>query len=449
MHSTSDAETPSSDPLASELLSGDRLPEMVVAPPGPRSRQLSQRARRAEAPGINTLYNDHDNIFWQQAKGSNVLDVDGNLYLDFTSGFGVAAIGHRHRAVEAALRHQGERLIHGLGDAMGHAVRVELAERLQAIAPVDDAKVYFAISGADAVEVAIKTMLLATGRRRLLVFSPSYHGLTLGALAASSRPAFRQPFAAHLHRHLHRLPFGCSMQQVDEQLAQGDFAGVLVEPIVGREGVLFPPVGWLRDMADRCRHHRVPLAVDEIFTGFGRTGSLFAVDYDRVRPDLLLCGKALAGGLPIGAVIARRSLLEAWRVPGEALHTATFVANPLACAAALATLDVIERDDLVATSQRLGSIIGRGLEPLKERFPAVIDIRGRGMLWGIELQHPDQASMLTQFLLEQGLIALAGGANGCVLQWVPPLTITSEQLQWALETLPAQLQRISTTGPLC
>ncbi len=438
-----------SEQPSSDLRSGDLLPRILTRPPGPQSRKLSQRARRAEAPGINTLYDDHDNVFWQQAKGCNVLDVDGNRYLDFTSGFGVAAIGHRHPDVESALRRQSERLIHGLGDAMGHSLRIDLAERLQHLVPVDDAQVYFAVSGADAVEVAIKTMLLATGRHRVLVFTPSYHGLTLGALAASSRPTFRQPFDAHLHRHMQRLPYGCSPRDIEKQLQGGDFAGVLLEPIVGREGVIFPPPGWLRSVADLCQRHGTPLAVDEIFTGLGRTGDLFAVDHEGVRPDILLCGKALAGGLPIGAVIAKQSLMKAWRTPGEALHTATFVANPLACATALATLDVISKLDLVETSRRLGVFLAPRIGAWKDQFPCVVDIRGRGLLWAIELQRADQASRLTRQLLECGLMALAGGAEGCVVQWVPPLTITAQQLSWALDTMQTQLQEISNEGSRC
>lgn len=440
----SDFEVPPSD-----LRQGDLLPKILTRPPGRRSKELSRRARRAEAPGINTLYDDHDNIFWQQAKGCNVVDVDGNRYLDFTSGFGVAAIGHRHPDVEKAICRQSEQLIHGLGDAMGHGLRVELAERLQDLTPVDDPQVYFAISGADAVEIAIKTLLLATGRHRLLVFAPSYHGLTLGALSASSRPTFRQPFEAHLHRHAHRLAFGCPLREIEEQLQVGDIAGLLLEPIVGREGVLFPPPGWLRGVADLCQRHGTPLVVDEIFTGWGRTGDLFAVDHEQVRPDILLCGKALAGGLPIGAVIAKRSLLQSWKTPGEALHTATFVANPLSCAGALATLDVISRLDLVHASRSFGESLAPRFEAWKRELSAVVDVRGRGLLWGIEVQRADQASKLMRRLLECGLIALAGGAEGRVLQWVPPLTITTRQLDWALETLHTQLQEISQEGSPC
>ncbi|NJL26365.1 MAG: aminotransferase class III-fold pyridoxal phosphate-dependent enzyme [Thermoanaerobaculia bacterium] len=179
----------------------------------------------------------------------------------------------------------------------------------------------------------------------MLVFEPAYHGMTLGALAASSRSHFREPFVSHLQPFVERLPFACATEEIASLLSREPRIGcVLVEPIVGREGVLVPPDGWLRALAELCSRAGVLLAVDEILTGFGRTGARFAVDHENVRPDLICCGKALAGGLPIAAVAGKREVMAAWKYPGEARHTATFVAHPLACAAALACLDVLESD---------------------------------------------------------------------------------------------------------
>ena len=437
--------TPTLSRQVATLRRGDQLPAMRVPPPGPRSKQLSQRARQAEAPGINTLYKDHDNVFWREAKGGNVLDVDGNRYIDFTAGFGVAAVGHQHPDVLAAVHRQGDRLLHGLGDAMGHPRRVELAEHLQEIAPVDDPKVYFAVSGADAIEVAIKTLLLASDRQRLLVFQPSYHGLTFGALAASSRESFREPFEAHIHANLDRLDFGCDISHIESHLEKGDVAGVLLEPIVGREGVLLPPKGWLRQVADLCKQHNVPLVADEIFTGFGRTGALFAVDHDNVRPDILCCGKALAGGLPIGVVIGRSDLMDAWTTQGEALHTATFVAHPLACAAALASLKVIETTDLVDHARQVGDDIRRRVQDWTTRYPIIQEIRGLGMLWGFQMRDAEIATQLTQQLMASGLLLLAGGEQGNVVQWVPPLNIHNRQLRWAVDAFESHLRNLSGT----
>jgi 4-aminobutyrate aminotransferase-like enzyme len=414
---------------------GELLPAIVTLPPGPRSRALSAALADLEAPGVNTIAGGHPSILWEEARGANVRDVDGNLYVDLTSGFGVAAIGHRHPRVAAAVRAQADRLLHALGDVMAHPLRVELARRLVALAPVDDPQVYFAISGAEAVEIALKTALAATGRPGVLAFVPSYHGLTLGALAVTSREEFRYPFAAHLHGHVRRLSFGGDLAAVEALLATGEVGAAIVEPIVGREGVLIPPVGWLGGLAAACRRQGALLIADEIFTGFGRTGRLFAVEHEGVRPDLLCCGKALGGGLPIAAVVARRELFRCWETPGEARHTATFLANPLACAAALATLDVLAEEELDRRAAHLGEDLGRRLAAWSRRFPAVAAVRGRGLLWGIEMQTAEIARRWMLGAWSRGVLVLAGGPEGRVGQIVPPLTIREEQLAAALEIL--------------
>lgn len=425
---------------------GDELPRIVVPPPGPRSRALSADLRELEAPGVNTLptlpagHPPASSILWEEARGANVRDVDGNLYIDLTAGFGVAAVGHRHPRVVEAVRHQAGELLHALGDVHAHPLRVELARRLVALAPVDDAQVFFAISGAEAVEIALKTALGATGRHGVLAFDPSYHGMTLGALAVTSRPEFRDPFAAHLHQHVRHLPFGGDLGAVDEALERGDIGAVIVEPIVGREGVLIPPAGWLSGLAEICRRRGAVLIADEIFTGFGRTGRLFAVDAEGVRPDILCCGKAMGGGLPIAAVIARRELFRCWETAGEARHTATFLANPLACAAALAALAVIEESDLPARAARLGEDLGRRLAGWPGRFPAVEEVRGRGLLWGAQFHTAKDAKTWMLAAWSRGVLLLAGGPEGRVAQLVPPLTIREEQLEGAMGILEAELE---------
>ena len=414
---------------------GDLLPEIVAPPPGPRSRELSAALGKLEAPGVNTLYRGEPAILWEEARGANVRDVDGNIYIDLTAGFGVAAVGHRHPKVVEAVREQAGRLLHGLGDVMAHPLRVELARRLVEIAPVEDPQVFFAISGAEAVEIALKTALGATGRPGVLAFEPAYHGLTLGALNVTSREEFRVPFAAHLHGHARRLPFAGDLARVDEALAEGGIGGVIVEPIVGREGVLIPPDGWLAALASLCRKHGALLIADEIFTGLGRTGCLFAVEHERVRPDILCCGKALGGGLPIAAVIARRDLFRCWETPGEALHTSTFLANPLACAAALAVLDILQEEDLPARAVRLGETLGRRLATWPGRSAAVEEIRGRGLLWGVQLRTAEIAKKWMLAAWSRGVLLLAGGPEGRVAQLVPPLTIREEQLAGAVGIL--------------
>jgi acetylornithine/succinyldiaminopimelate/putrescine aminotransferase len=435
---------------------GDQLPRIVVPPPGPRSRELSADLRELEAPGVNTLptlpgvpegHPLPSSILWAEALGANVLDVDGNIYIDLTAGFGVAAVGHRHPRVVEAVRQQAGELLHALGDVHAHPRRVELARLLVALAPVDDAQVFFAISGAEAVEIALKTALGATGWPGILAFDPSYHGMTLGALAVTSRPEFRDPFAAHLHGHVRRLPFGASLDRVDEALVDGEVGAVIVEPIVGREGVLIPPAGWLSGLAETCRRRGALLIADEIFTGFGRTGRLFAVDHEDVRPDVLCCGKAMGGGLPIAAVIARSDLFRCWETSGEARHTATFIANPLACAAALAAVAVIRESDLPTRAARLGEDLGRRLSTWPQRFPAVEEVRGRGLLWGIQFHTANDAKTWMLAAWSRGVLLLAGGPEGRVAQIVPPLTIQEEQLAAAMEILEEELRAAEPDAP--
>jgi 4-aminobutyrate aminotransferase-like enzyme len=421
----------------------DQLPDVHVPPPGPRSRELSRLLAAVEAPGINTLgADDAPALVWSEARGANVFDVDGNRYVDLTAGFGVAAVGHRHPAVVAAVAAQAGRLLHALGDVAAHPARIELARRLAEIAPVDEARVHFAVSGADAVEIALKTALAATGRPGVLAFDPAYHGVTLGALAATSRPAFRAPFAAHLHGHVVRLPFACPPESVADALAGAAIGAVLVEPVVGREGVLVPPPGWLAELAAAARRYGALLVADEIFTGFGRTGDRFAVDADRVRPDLLCCGKALGGGLPIAATVGRRAAMEVWRTRGEALHTGTFVAHPLACAAALASLEVLESENLAVRARRLGA---SHCAPLARRLAAaapagaVTEVRGRGLLWGIELADAALAARLVAACRARGVLLLAGGAHARVVEITPPLTIAAPVLAAALDVVAAAL----------
>lgn len=414
---------------------GDLLPAILVPPPGPRSRELSGQLARFEAPGVNTLGGpggDEPSVVWAEALGANVLDADGNRYLDLTSGFGAAAVGHRHPRVVAAVREQSERLLHGLGDVAAHPARIELARRLAGLVPVDDPRIYFAVSGADAVEVAAKTAVLATGRPDLIAFEPSYHGLTLGALALSAREEFRRPFARHLHPRVHRLPYGVEPAALDRVMGRHPVAAVVLEPVVGREGIVPPPPGWLAGVAEVCRRRGVLLLADEVFTGFGRAGRLFAVEEEGVRPDLLCCGKALAGGLPIGAVAGRAPLMEAWRTGGEALHTGTFLGHPLAAAAALAVLDLVVEEDLPGRARRLGDEVSRRSAPWPGRFRPVTAVRGRGLMHGVELADAATAGRVAGGLLARGVLALAGGPEGRVLQILPPLTVTEEQLAAAL-----------------
>jgi 4-aminobutyrate aminotransferase-like enzyme len=434
--------------------------------PGPRSRELAARLRAVEAPGIGGFIAGRPPPVWAEARGSRVTDADGRAYVDLTAGFGAAAVGHAHPAVVAAVRAQADRLLHGLGDVHPHEIRVRFAERLAALVPVPEARVYPAVSGADAVEIALKTAQLATGRAGVAAFTGGYHGLSYGALRATWRPGFREPFVDALAPDTLRLPFpdlahppldvprgALAEACLDETrrllrtaasrgLAPG---AVVVEPVQGREGIIVPPPGWLPGLAGVVREAGALLVADEVLTGLGRTGAAFAVSREGVVPDVLLVGKALGGGLPIAAAVAPRPLFAVWDRGGEALHTATFLAHPLACAAALATLDVMDAERLPARAAAWEPRLRADLSALAGAHPPVVDVRGAGMLWGLEIGgaggRPDaeRARRVVDGCLARGVLLLAGAPRGHVLELTPPLVLTDAEWAEASAALDAAL----------
>ena len=413
----------------------DLLPHLVTPIPGPRSRELARRLRRAESPNVTYLAPDFP-VFWEEARGCLVTDVDRNRFLDMTAAFGVASVGHSHPRVVAAVRAQAEKLLHGMGDVHPSEVKVRLCERIAGLVPVPDAQVILGQNGGDAVEAALKTAMLATGRPGVLAFEGGYHGLTYGALDVTARADFRAPFRPQLGGFTRHLPYGCSLEEVRVHLAEHRPGAVLAEPIQGRGGIVVPPLGWLRGLRDVCSETNTLMILDEIFTGWGRTGVWFACDHDDVIPDILCVGKAVGGGLPLSACVASAGLMAAWgESTGEALHTSTFLGNPLACAAALAALDVLEEEELPARAVRMGAVFVAGLRALRSEYPEQIaSVRGRGLMLGLEFDAPSRALPLVPAALREGLIVLPAG-DGRVLEFVPPLVIEEEQIAWCLATL--------------
>ncbi len=415
------------------------LPRLVTPVPGPRSRELARTLQTCESPNVTYLAPDFP-VFWDHAQGCLVTDVDGNRFLDVTSAFGVAAVGHGHPDVVRAVQAQAARLLHGMGDVHPSDVKVALCRRLADLVPLPDAQVILGQNGADAVEAALKTALLATGRAGVLAFEGGYHGLSYGALDATSRADFRRPFLAQLGGFSSHLPYGCDLTQVEERLREGTFGVVLAEPIQGRGGIIVPPPGWLAGLREVCTRHGALLVLDEIFTGWGRTGDWFACQHEGVTPDILCVGKAMGGGLPISACVAPASVMACWPVSqGEALHTSTFLGNPLACAASLAALSVLERERLPQRAADLGAVVADHLRGLQDRHPQYLrDVRGRGLMLGLEFASPALALSLVPAALRRGLIVLPAG-DGRVLEFVPPLTLTASQIAWCVDTLDSLL----------
>jgi 4-aminobutyrate aminotransferase/(S)-3-amino-2-methylpropionate transaminase len=416
------------------------LDAIVTAVPGPFSRAYAAELARYEAPGVTYLGEDYP-VFWESASGATVTDVDGNRYLDLTSAFGVAATGHTNPRVVAALAAQAQRLIHGMGDVHPTKARAQLLLKLAELAPGDLVQTYLATSGAEAIEFALKTALLATGKPRTIAYHGAYHGLSLGALDVAGIEKFRTPFAPLVAGRATFLPYpgadttvGSAIGAVRDALDRDPDAGaVLLEPIQGRGGVIVPPDGFLPALRELCYARGVLMILDEIYTGFGRTGTMFACQRDGVVPDLLCVGKALGGGVPLSATIGSARVMAAWPVStGEALHTSTFLGNPLACAAALANLDEIARLDVPGLVRSREPLLGERLRRLRSGS-TVRDVRGRGFLWAVEFTSAAAANRVVVRGLAKGVILLQSGPTGTSITIAPPPVIGDEQLDRALE----------------
>ena len=407
---------------------GDATPLLLTEVPGPSSRAwidrlavrecpaiTARRARRASALGAV----DDDPIVWQAAVGSNVIDVDGNRFVDLTAGFGVASVGHRHPDVVAAGKAQMDTLLHVMGDAFPDTNRILLLERLASLTGLDRA--ILGSSGSDGVEAALKTARILSGRDKVLAFTGGYHGLSYGALPVTGYNGdnFRAPFRAQLGDHVQRAEFGGNLPDMS------DIGAVLVEPVQGRGGIRVPPAGWLQAVADKARAAGAVLIFDEVYTGFGRTGDWFAFQHEAVRPDILVLGKGMAGGFPISAAVGTAEAMDAWGAStGFALHTQTFLGHPVGCAMALATIALLE--DVIPTVNPTSAWV-RGL--LEERGYTV---RGRGLMLGIELEN---TLALSRALMRKGFIVLPAGEQAEVLGLTPPLTITDAQMMSFLDAL--------------
>lgn len=404
------------------------IPDLKTAIPGPRSQDLAQDLRRHESRNV-TYLDETWPVFWESAEGCNVWDADGNRFLDFTSAFGVAGLGHRHPEVVEALTSQAGRLLHGMGDVHPTALKGELCRRLSGLTfeRWEDApgKVVLSNSGFEAVETALKTARLATGRPGILAFESGYHGLGYGSLLGTDLAKFRGPFEDQLAAVTTRLPFG-SLGFPD-----GDAIGaVLVEPIQGRGGKVLPPPGFLLALREWCDQRGALLIFDEIYTGFHRTGKWFACEWEGVVPDLICVGKAMSGGFPISACVGRAAVMDCWpESAGEALHTSTFLGHPVGCAMALKSLEILARPETIAQVAETSIVLEQALAGLVEH-PAVREVRGRGVMWGVVLTRP--VGDLLARLLAEGLLFLADGPDGNVLSFTPPFGVTEEEVAFAV-----------------
>ena len=404
-------------------------------------------------------------IVWQRARGVHVWDVDGKKYLDLTAAFGVATAGHANSRVVAAGQKQMAELLHAMGDVHPHARKAKLARELSRITferwtrgkaegrrrkvEGSNGKIIFCNSGFEAVEAALKTAMLASGRPGVIVFEGAYHGLGYGALNTTHRKHFRGPFRPQLRE------FGCfvkfptrtqelnSVEQTIRRLLRDNPIGaVLVEPIQVRGGINVPPSAFLPLLRSLCDECGALLILDEIYTGFGRTGKWFACEHSGVVPDVICLGKALTGGFPLSACVGRAELMDsAWpRSTGEAIHTSTFLGHPVGCAMALAQIQELRKEKLPERAAKLGAFLLAELS--KVQSPKVkLTARGLGLVAGLELKLPDDSPasagtmQAIKAMLRRGFILLPEGEHGNVISFTPPLTITKTQLARTVSAL--------------
>ncbi len=411
--------------------------------PGPKSRALMERRRSAVARGPF-----HGTpVFVDKAHGALITDVDGNVFIDLASGIGVTNTGHTPERLVKAVSSQSARLIHGSFNTTPYEGYVELCEKLNAKTPGTFAKKSFlANSGAEAVENAVKIARAYTGRPGVLAFEHAFHGRTFMAMTLTYKEKPYKAGFAPFNSDVHRAPFPYPYHGVSADAAFAAFekaadpttlAAVILEPVQGEGGFLPAPKEWLAKVSAYCAAHKIVLIADEIQSGFGRTGTLYACEQLGLVPDLILSAKGLGGGMPISAVTGRAEIMDA---PAEGGIGGTFGGNPVSCAAALAVLDLFEDGSLLERAKTLGETVRKRLEGWKKKHKSVGDARGLGPMLAVEFgtadkPAPELAKGLAKYAYEHGVITLTAGSYSNCVRLLFPLVITDEQLDEALTVL--------------
>lgn len=371
-----------------------------------------------------------DLVAWT-GEGSWLVDVDGRRFLDFGSGIAVTNVGHCHPKVVQAVTEQAGRLIH-TSVVTHHTPSIVLAERLRELTPfIDDAQVFFSNSGAEAVDGAIKLARRTTGRRGIVGFQGAFHGRTMGATSLTTAKPIYQEGYGPLLPEVSISPYGEDAGDTIDSAT----AAVIVEPILGEGGYVVPPADWLAYLRQRCDETGALLIFDEVQTGVGRTGSMWASQTLGVTPDVILFAKGIASGFPLGGIIGGRALMERWPTGG---HGSTFGGNLVSCAAALATLDVIEEEGLIERSAELGRRAIERLSPLAGNGK-VVEVRGRGLMIGVQTAGKEVAATAQKKCMAESMVVLNCGPQSHVLRLVPPLNISDEDFGLGLSILESAL----------
>jgi 4-aminobutyrate aminotransferase len=433
-----------------------KRPEIKTELPGPRARAIIE----ADDQFVNPAYPRPDfKLVAERGEGVWVTDVDGNLFLDCNAGVAVCSTGHCHPEVVRAIQNQAAQLIHMCGTDYYYSLMPDLAKKLDEIVPVQrPTRTHFANSGTEAVETALKLAMHATGREKFISFFGSFHGRTLGSLSlTSSKAAQRFGFKRQVLDVVHmpfpneyRNPFSAedcgaggvvqgAINWIENRLFKTttpaeEVAAIVVEPIQGEGGYVPAPAGFLKEIRRICDEHGILLIADEVQSGMGRTGKMFALEHYGVKADIVCVAKGIASGLPLGACVARADVMD-WK---KGAHASTFGGNPVCIAAALKTIELLQRE-LVTNSAEVGAYLKSGLEKLMNKYDCIGDVRGPGLMIGVEFvkdrasrtPDPELRDRVEMATYKRGVILLGCGANS--IRWSPPLILTKENVDVALE----------------
>jgi 4-aminobutyrate aminotransferase len=436
------------------------VPRIQTELPGPAARELLARDAQYVSPSYTRVYP----LVVERGSGAVIQDVDGNLFLDFTAGIAVAATGHCHPEVVAAITDQSHKLLHMSGTDFFYKPQIDLSQRLaEAGGPCGPRRVFFTNSGAEALEAALKLARWHTGRSRVIAFFGAFHGRTYGAMSLSGSKLVHRKGFSPLVPDIHHVPYPRSCQAACTSIAACDcvrnieetvlkrtapadeVAAIFVEPIQGEGGYHVPPPSFLPGLRQLCDRHGMLLVVDEVQSGMGRTGKMFACQHWEVEPDIICLAKGIASGLPLGAILARSEVMN-WP---SGSHASTFGGNPVSCRAALATIDLLERQYMANATER-GEQLKKGLVKLRERFPQLGEVRGLGLMVAVDVVKegepghldPDSRNAVVQEAFHKGLLLL--GCGEAAIRFCPPLCVTETQVDTALAILGDVLAHLPT-----
>ena len=442
-----------------------KIPCIKTELPGPRARAIVEKDEHYTAPAYGRVYP----LVVKQGRGMVVEDVDGNLFLDFMAGIAVASTGHAHPRVVKAIEEQARKFLHICGSDFYYEPMAELSEIIAKLAPGSGGKkVFLTNSGTEAVEAAIKLARYHTKRQHIIAFHGAFHGRSLGALSlTASRSSHRSRFSP-LIPGVHHVPYGfchrcpchltygsCAIACVSDlenklfryEVSPDEVAAIFVEPVQGEGGYVVPPPEYLPMLQELCRRHGILLVADEIQSGFGRTGKMFACEHWGIEPDILCVAKGIASGMPIGAMVARQEV-STWRPTS---HGSTFGGNPVACAAALATIALIA-DGLVANAAKVGGYLKEKLSRLKNKHAVMSDVRGLGLMIGVEFASSDAGGTpdaklrdrVMQLCFHKGLLLLSCGES--TLRFCPPLIVKEEEVDTAVAIFDAAVKEAAAVN---